>query len=230
MAQRTHHNSIYPFKSLIWLLIFACSCSHQKRTSPMNEEESNADTQYDSEIKKPDPGGRGYILTDLGCLLNGPWQVTDSDGYNVSIYLNDEEISSVAEKYTEAEKNLVFELQRNGSVKYWSKKDYEQIVTEEDKEYDRQGVKKTTYYKPEVNKIKKSYTNGHWLANFKDKTIEIKFGNSALPELNGAYAQLGSDYLHLQTVSFIDSTYKGQKVKLKKVLNKYYDHPWIVKL
>ena len=67
----------------------------------------------------------GYNLTPLGCLLWTPFTCDENNnGFNVQIIKGDMEVSSVGYPYSELQKQLVFELQRNGTVNYWFKKDY----------------------------------------------------------------------------------------------------------
>ncbi|MES1222781.1 MAG: hypothetical protein ABUT20_45235 [Bacteroidota bacterium] len=181
---------------------------------------------YDSALETPDGHGGGYVLTPLGRLLYGPWQVEDSYRHNVAIYIDDKEISSIGQPCTEIEKELIFELQRDGSLKYWFKKDYERQLTHQDSVLEKEGIIRGTHFRPGVDQIKKMYTKGSWQANFNDSTLIIRFGDSNLPELNGRYSKLGSGFMNFQRVSFFDSVYNGQKVKLKKVITTYYEHPW----
>ena len=49
----------------------------------------------------------GYNLTPLGCLLHAPWNLNTDDSSTTQIL-----------------KSTIFELQKNGTLKYWFKTDY----------------------------------------------------------------------------------------------------------
>ena len=68
----------------------------------------------------------GYNLTPLGCLLNSPWEydLINDSLYNIQILRINIEISSKGYRYTPNQAQLVFQLQRDMSLRYWVKNDY----------------------------------------------------------------------------------------------------------
>src|SRR5882724_3388496 len=138
--------------------IFLYSCDGGKKSN--STQKKNNMTISDSRLQI------GEVLTPLGCLIYGPWQPMNTNyGYNGAIYFENKEISSELQLFTEVEKQLVFELQKDGSLKYWFKKDYERHPTAEDSEYEKQGITRTTHFNPQVDHIKKIYTKGNWSVN-----------------------------------------------------------------
>lgn len=219
-------NSLVLINYIILLFLFFYSCTGGKGNNNAQKKKINA-MQSDTELQVPDGHGGGYILTSLGRLIYGPWQAMNPDlGYNVEIFLDDKVISSKGQPYMEIEQQLVFELQKNGSLKYWFKKDYERHPTPEDSMYEQQGITRTTHFRPDVDHIEKIYTKGGWQTNFNDSALNIHFDDNSLPPLIGRYSELGSGHMSFQRTSFFDSVYNGQKVTLKKVLTTYYEHPW----
>jgi hypothetical protein len=178
---------------------------------------------------KPDCCGTGYNLTPLGSLVYGPWQA-DGFKYNVAVFLEDKEISSIGKEYSPLQKNLVFELLQDGSVKYWLKSDYDSALIKKTSP-DSSGVSTVTNDVPNGNQIKKVFHAGRWLANFKDSSLKIDFGKDAneVPPMIGKYGHLGSSSLWIQEISYFDSTFSGKSNRLKKVITTYYSHPWINK-
>ena len=220
--KRIRKNSLV-VKSIALSLTFFYGCTGGNGINP----DQRSVMENDTELQVPDVHGGGHILTPLGRLIYGPWQVENPDfGYNAAIYFGDTEISSLKQLYNEVEKEFVFEMQRDGSLKYWFKKDYEHHATAEDNAYEKKHIAMATHYRPGVDQIKKIYTKGNWQVNFKDSTLIIQFDDGNLPQLNGRYSDLGSGFMSFQRISFFDSLYNGQKVKLKKVLTTYYEHPW----
>ena len=146
-------------------------------------------------------------------------------GYNVQIVMKNKEISSTAHPHSELQKDLVFELQRNGTVNYWFKKDYlesaDKIVTGPD---GQNGLSHTILPSDKLH-LKHLYTNGTWTANFKDSTIKIDFGKNdfLLPPLEGKYTTLGAGSWGFQQKVYYDSLYNGRTETFKKIINAYFE-------
>ena len=161
--------------------IFLNSCSHQKKP--------------DRDLQTPDIDNagmnHGYSLTLLGSLLYRPWAYYMDNGeqFSQTIYLNQKELSSKGIPYSEIQKDLVFELQKDGSLNYWFKKDY--IESPNDTLVLPDGSKSFSHTtKPSGKlKLKKIYTSGTWKSNFKDSTISIDFGinDFQLQRINGKF-------------------------------------------
>jgi hypothetical protein len=184
--------------------------------------------RYNNKLEEPDCCGSGYILTPLGLLVYGPWE-TDFDRYNEAVYLGGKEISSVGVAYSPLQKDLVFELLQDGSVRFWYKHDYDSSLTKRTSP-DASGVLVTTNEQPADSDIKKIYKAGTWKSDFKDSSLIIDFGKGpGIPAMKGRYKDLASTYFNFQEISYFDSTYLGSKKTLKKVNTIRYTHPWINK-
>jgi hypothetical protein len=184
--------------------------------------------QYDKELKIPDTNGHGYNLTPLGCLLYAPWQYEQElmKGHIVIDYLNGERIFGEQIKFSKNEEELVFELQRDGTIKYWFSRDYLQppIDTLTQGNGAKVIVKKRLGSKG--IKVKDTYHSGFWKANFTDSTIQIDFGKNAF-DLKPIYAKwilLGSGEMTLEETIFFDGIYRSEKVKLKRITTSYFKH------
>lgn len=197
-------NIAHRLLSAILLIIFLNSCGQS----------------YDPELMQPDGNHSGYILTTLGRLVNGPWQLTNSrtDGFNTTLFLNDSEISSKGYPYNEIQKDLVFELHKNRTITYWLKSENGTQDTSTQNE-----IRAIIRQSPEQDNLIKVYTKGYWKANFTDSTVLIHFDEKDLPELRFKYFNLGNGYVNFQESSFIDSVYNGKKVTLKKVNTMHYE-------
>jgi len=181
---------------------------------------------YDHRLMEPDCCGGGYILTPLGCLIYGPWEV-DFIGYNQAVYWEGKEISSVGIGYSPLQQDLVFELLQDGSVKFWFKHDYNSSLTKR-LSPDENGVVVTTNEQPADSDIKKIYKVGTWKSDFKDSSLIIDFGKgSGIPAMKGRYKDLTSTYFNFQEITYFDSTCLGSKRTLKKVNTIRFTHPWI---
>jgi|SRR3984957_2932455 len=182
---------------------------------------------YDHRLMTPDCCGTGYNLTPLGCLVYGPWQ-TYLDGNNEAVFFEGKEISSIGTGYSPLQKNLVFELLQNGTVKFWFKSDYDSSLSIRTSP-DANGIQTFTNIQPKENEIKKVYNSGRWRADFRDSSLTIDFGKNStgIPAIKGKYKNLGSTYFDFQKISYFDSVYLGTKSTLKKVITTHYNHPWI---
>ena len=188
---------------------------------------SSCVSQYDKELKTPDSDGHGYNLTPLGCLLDAPWHYDEEiRGFNVNTFLNEAKFSAEQIKFTENEMELAFELQRDGTLKYWFSRDYikpplDTITLANG----TQEITKTILSSKEL-KIKKIYISGNWKANFSDSTIKIDFGenNFQLKPINAKWYNLGSDRMTLEQTIFYEELYEGKKGKFKKVITCYLSH------
>jgi hypothetical protein len=182
---------------------------------------------YDHRLMEPDCCGGGYNLTLLGRLVYGPWQ-TYLNGNNEAVFFEGKEISSIGTDYSPLQKNLVFELLQDGTVKFWFKSDYDSSLKNRTSP-DANGIQSSTNDQPKDNEIKKVYNSGTWRADFRDSSLKIDFGKdgNGIPALIGKYKNLGSTYFDFQEISYFDSTYPGGKKTLKKVITTHYNHPWI---
>ncbi|CAN5591212.1 hypothetical protein BH10BAC2_BH10BAC2_20900 [soil metagenome] len=180
---------------------------------------SSCNSTYDHDLMYPDGHHGGYYLTQLGCLVNGPWLVDDmTDVFNTKLFLNAAEVSSAASFYDEIQKDLIFQLHKSGAITYWFKSENRNLpdINIEDEETI---VKTNSHY---VDSPKKVYTTGFWKANFIDSTLLIHFENKNIGELNFKISQLTSSSADFQQTSFFDSLYNGNKVRLKKVNTLHY--------
>ena len=186
----------------------------------LNLESCSQQHNYDSDLMKPDGYGGGYNLTELGCLINGPWNLFNypNAGYNSELFLKDSLIWSNGFPFDKLKKELIFELHKNGTIVYLFKSENGIIDTL------RKNQMRVVIRQPyEQDNWKKKYTNGYWKANFKDSTILIHFNERNIPELNFKYSTLGNGHANFQEITFIDSVYNGSKVKFKKVNTLYYE-------
>jgi hypothetical protein len=147
--------------------------------------------RYDSKLQTPDIDeagmDHGYNLTSLGCLVYRPWNIKSEDNSD-SISLN----------------NLVFELQKNGDLYYWFKADYLKspndtiTLADGNKSYGHTIWKSD--YLLEQKWLKNIYKKGHWVANFKDSSIQISFGDNqfSLQPIKGKYTSLGSSEMTIK--------------------------------
>jgi hypothetical protein len=147
--------------------------------------------RHDSELQTPDIDeagmDHGYNLTPLGFLVYRPWDI-NTENKSDSIKLN----------------NLVFELQKNGELYYWFKADYLRspndtiTLADGNKSYGHTIWKSD--YLLEKKWLKNIYKNGHWVANFKDSSIQISFGDNqfSLHPIEGKYTSLGSSEMTIK--------------------------------
>jgi hypothetical protein len=208
---------------IIFVAIILFKCSAHKKNSDMNTQKSILD--YDPELKEPDGYGGGYILTTLGRLIYGPWQL-NMPGYNETLFIGEEKISSKGFDILDSSKDLVFELQRDHTVHFWYKQDYLKKMEAADSVWKEQGVEYATHFRPGVDIIKNIRKTGKWEASFKDSSLAIHFGDANITDFKGFYSQLGSGLMSLHQISYYDSTINGKNKKIKKVINTYYNHPW----
>ena len=183
---------------------------------------------YDPELQTPDIDAagmsHGYNLTPLGCLLYTPLTCDEGiDGFNIQIFKDNKELSSLGYPYSYLQKELVFELQKNGAVHYWFKKDYLKSPIDTVNILDGQKSLSHTIYHGEQlkDKLKHIYTNGKWIVNFKDSTLKIDFGQNdfSLLPLEGKYTSLGAGNMSFQQTVLFDSLQNGQKQTFRKNIN-----------
>lgn len=146
------------------LMLFFSACQSQEK--------------YDPELMKPDKDDagmiHGYNYTPLGALLAYPWEyqgeLADTSD-DTRVYSIRNEVSTLFKK------DLVFEFQRNGELKFWFKRDY--LVTPLDTITQLDGKKalRKKRLKSDQLAIKKVYL-GSWKVNFIDSTILIDFGKN----------------------------------------------------
>ncbi len=185
-------------------------------------------SEYDPELMTPDhdPAGlnHGVTLTALGCFLYYPWEYR-------KVRFDSLEAKKVYSNKTvnEIKENLVFEPQRDGTMKYWFKWDY--LVSPIDTVVLADGNKsiEITRQKSKDLKIKKIYSGGKWEANFKDSTIAIDFGenNFGLNPIKGKYYLLTAEFLYIfenvEKEFYINSE---KKWVLKKPYHQFAHYKW----
>lgn len=202
------------FISLFFLLI---SCGDTKN--------------YDPELQIPDIDAagmsHGYNLTPLGCLLYTPFTADENNQqFNVQLFKDDRQVSSYAFPYSDIQKQLVFELQRNGTVNYWFKKDYFKSPIDTITLANGQtSFSHTIFHGDQIkSKVKNLYTSGSWKVNFKDSSLLIDFGKNDfnLSPLQGRYTCLGAGRFCFQQAIYFDSLANGRKETFKKNINIYY--------
>ncbi len=175
------------FSFLIFIVIWSC---HEK---------------YDSALETPDIDdagmSHGFNLTPLGCLLHHPWAYNDE--FNPKTFID-----------SNLQKQIVFEFQRDGTLKYWFKKDY--LKSPIDTVIDLGGNKgfSRTILPSTKLKLKNIYTYGTWIVNFKDSSIKIDFGvnNFSLLPIKGKYITLSSSDMDIQQQIF-DSSRNKRNIK-----------------
>lgn len=194
--------SLAKFPSVLIFNIFFVACTYST----------------DPDLIQPDGDGNSY-LTPLGCLINGPWEIRESDMfYNTKVFHDDSEILSKASSYTEMQKNLVFELHKNRTITYWLKNE---IGSTNDTIIHNETM--TIINKPpSVDQLKKIHNNGFWEVNLNDSTVLIHFENS-IPDLKLKYSSLGNGSVNFQQFSYFDSVINGKKVILKKINTFHYE-------
>ena len=128
-----------------------------------------AQEKYDPDLMRPnkDPNSGviyGFNYTKLGLLVCYPWEFESKQKF--------EKLSNTNKNYNQDE--LVFELQKNGSLLYWFKKDY--LINPFDTFILADG--NTSVSKKRVRSDSLSIKNiyrGTWKWNFKDSSIAIYF-------------------------------------------------------
>ena len=187
---------------------------------------------YDPELETPDIDAagmsHGYNLTALGCLLSTPFTCSErNNGFNVQIVKDNREISSVGYPYSDLQRQLVFELQRNWTVNYWFKKDYLKSPMDTITfKYGQKSLSHTIFHGDQIkSKLKIIYKSGNWKVNFKDSTLTIDFGKNdfGLTPLQGKYTNLGAGEMSFQQTIYFDSLVNGKKETFKKNINTYYE-------
>ena len=145
-----------------------------------------------------------------------------SDGYNEAIYLNEKKLSSKPYPYTELQKDLVFDLDRGGNIRFWFKSEIGSTTDT----LIRIGDTILTGLPLNDRQLQKVYTTGFWKMNFKDSTLVLNFGTK-LPEIHFKYPTSEGSYSSFQQITFFDSVYNGKKVTFKKVITTSYEHSYI---
>ena len=183
--------------------------------------------RYDPDLETPDCCGTGYVLTSLGSLIYSPWEADpEINASDVSTYQNTKLLTSAAQSYDPVKSQLVFELHKNGSIKYWFKKNYTHAPT--DTTVDKSGTTTITKYKPREGQIKNIYTSGFWKANFRDSTLKVSLGdNNSSILLEGKYTILENNRLVLSITTHFDTTINHQVNNCIRVITTTYSHPWI---
>jgi hypothetical protein len=186
--------------------------------------------RYDTALMKPDIDAagmqHGFNLTPLGCLLYTPLTCAElNEVYNVATFYQGKEISSVGVPYTDLQKEIVFEFQRNGTLKYWLKKDY--LKPAIDTLTDASGGKYVLHtIRPSTElKLRRMYDAGKWQVNFSDSSILIDFGNNdlGLVPLKGKYTSLGAGRMSLRQTFPFDSLTNGKMESYIRNINTYFE-------
>ena len=158
-------NMLKPVNSLILLclLFFVCNCNSQQ--------------QYDPDLEKPDIDNagmmHGYNYTFLGCLVSFPWEWKGERLDSSADYIS----FSITSKIEAPKSDLVFELEKNGTLKYWFKKDY--LVNPVDTITQMDGVKAIMKNRRRSDGLSiKIIYNGTWQYNQKDSSVKIDFGKN----------------------------------------------------
>lgn len=174
---------------------------------------------YDKELMLPD-GNSGYYLTPLGCLINGPWTVSKlkPEGYNVKLFVGDNEISSVGHPYSDMQKDLVFELHKGGTLTYWLNSENSIGLDTSERQETQRIVRKSTG----GDNLRKTYKTGSWNANFGDSTLIIRFGSKNISDLKYKFDNLGNGNVDFKEIFVFDSIYNGSKTTFKKVNTIHY--------
>ena len=199
---------------------------------PKQEKADSCGTCYDPALEVPDIDAagmsHGYYLTPLGCLLFSPlaYRTDYGVGYNVVLSLKGKQISSKAAAYTDLQKNLVLEFQRDGTLKYWLKTDYIEGPDDTVHRPDGQTVVSHTILPSSKLHLKKIYTSGAWKANFDTHTLRIDFGQNdlSLLPLEGKYTSLGAGTLDFQQTIDVDSLVNGKMRTYTKIINTYFTY------
>jgi len=133
------------------------------------------------------------------------------------LYIGETKIHSVGENYDQWQADLVFELHKDKTITYFFKSENGLTQQTENDEIKRVEKKEAGY--EGVNKL---YTKGYWDVNFEDKTILIHFDERNVPELRFTYSDLGNGFVNFQQISYYDSVYKGETVRIKQINSMYY--------
>jgi hypothetical protein len=168
-----------------------------------------------------------HSLSPLECLTFSPLAyVEETGGYNVAITYYGREVRSFGMPYSEIQKQLVLEFQRNEKLKYWLKRDY--IVPPFDTVILSNGQRTLSHNIRPSNQLqlKKIYEGGMWVVNFSDSTININFGKNELGLLpiEGKYTRLGAGTLDLRQVFDYDSLVNGKVENWVKNINTYFQY------
>jgi V8-like Glu-specific endopeptidase len=91
------------------------------------------------------------------------------------MYIGDKEISSKGCPYSELQKQIVFEFQKNGTLKYWFKKDYLKSPIDTTITQSGQKIYSHTLKHSSELLLRHIYTNGQWKANFKEQFASNRF-------------------------------------------------------
>jgi hypothetical protein len=181
---------------------------------------------YDPKLQTPDTNGRGlmkgYTLTPLDCLVYDAWEydLGNHNRYNIALFYNDSQLYSRAATYTLIEANLVFKLDTNFTLEYWTKNDYEKSpVDTVNGGIIRGGA-------PRNSTNLKNIYKGKWTVDFKDSTLKFDFDDPRLgyPPLEVKYMELGSSRMTFRQTTWIDSAIDNKNVRLKKVITTYLTH------
>jgi hypothetical protein len=176
---------------------------------------------HDKDLMVPDGYGGGMTYTTLGCLVHGPWEGTDDPPiYGLDLYLNGKLIRSQGYNYDSLDSDLVFDLNKDGSIRYWLKSENREFADQTYKNKNEDVSSKIFTY------VNKYYNKGYWKFNFPDSTVSIYFEQANIPNLIFKFKELGANYGIFFRSRFIDSTINGQKCKLKEVKYYHYIHPF----
>ncbi len=169
MKKKKHELTL--FLTLNYLLILLSSCAQN----------------YDRDLIRVNSEGNQYFTT-LGCLVHAPWQTEDSF-FNAKIFLKGKEIQSSGAVYDKLQKDLVFELHKNGSLSYWLKSENNIIDSSKD------GITRTITQQEGDDNLRKKYNKGFWKVTSSDSIIMINFANKNIPNITLKFTDSGGYHL-----------------------------------
>ncbi len=185
--------------TIIFFTVFLSNCSGQVKNDNLRSVDKDAMGL-----------SHGYNYTPFGLLLNAPWMYnSDEENYRVLYRTSNDSVISEL-KLSANQKNLVFELQKNGSVKYWFKKDY--LISPDDTVIRENGVKGFNHkvLSSREIKVKKIYIDGKWKVDFDKNCLIIGFGKNdyKLNSVNVIIGSLNNDELQVNEIM----TTAGRKI------------------
>lgn len=157
----------------------------------------------DPDLIKPDTDNsglqKGYNYTDLGILVASPWRLSGEKKDS----LTKTDLSRFRNNITNHQKaNLIFELHKNGSAKYWFMEDY--IERPIDSIRNSNGTT-TIIHKVRRSKdlkLKNIYSDAKWTYSKTDSIFEINFGGEnafGLTPIKGKIYELSTDMFCIVT-------------------------------
>ena len=180
----------------------------------------------DPDLEYPDSDGHGSYLTASGSLLNYPWEYdSEFDSCRIFLYRNGQKVNVENVPLTSSEKNLVFELCKNGTLRYWSKNDY--IKSPIDTVTQLDGIKslRKIHDRSDNIALKKQYSLGTWTVDFKDSLIKLSFGNNLIyPGINAKVRDVDPSDLNLILTYLFQKEENGQTIDYRKEKFIHFTH------